>query len=250
MLLKISITVFILCISLILHSFAKEGVEADLLVVAYEHHLLQYLENGENKGPTVEILNALLKEAQLHADVSFMPWARAFTQAKNTPNTLILSIVRTPEREANFYWLIKVSQLTLEFIALASKPENYVKTIEQAKKKSIAVVFNSIAHKDLLENGFSEKHNLYTVSSDEQMMNLFIHGRVDLIYADPLSIQHYFTTYNIEGVEVQHNKFIFNKQRYSYIAINKNTDSVIVKQLQQAADKIEKTAEYSRFFTK
>jgi len=233
-----------------MYSFAKENVVADLLVVANEKRLLQYQENGKNKGPTIEILNTLLKEAQLRADIVFMPWARAFVYAKNNPNTLILSIVRTPEREIDFYWLIKVSQLTLEFISLASKPENHVKSIAQAKNKSIAIVLNSIAHKDLISQGFSEKHNLYTVPNDEKMMNLFINGRVDLIYADPLSIRHYLNTYNNERVEVRNNKIIFKNQRYSYIAINKSTDSAIIKQLQQAANQVEKTAEYSRLFTK
>ena len=248
--LKISITIFILLISLLIHSFAKEGAEANLLVVAYEHHLLQYPKNGENKGPTVEILNALLKEAQLQADVSFMPWARAFSQAKNTPNTLILSIVRTPEREAHFHWLIKVSQVTFEFIGLASKPENYVKNIEQAKKKSIAVVRNSITHNDLISHGFSEKHNLYTVSSDEKMMSLFIHGRVDLIYADPLSIYHYLSIYNNDEIEIQYSKIFLKNKRTSYIAINKDTDPATVKRLQQAADKVAETPEYLQLFTK
>lgn len=107
-----------------LFSFAQDSKSADLQVVAFSNPLLQYQENGENKGPTIEILNALLKETQLSASVSYMPWARAFSIAKNTPNTLILSMFRTLEREDSFHWIIKVSQAARVFISLKSKPDN------------------------------------------------------------------------------------------------------------------------------
>lgn len=244
--LKIRIPFFFLFISLSICSFAKEGIATDLLAVANDNHLLQYRENGENKGPTIEILNAVLKEAQLKTSVYFMPWARAFATAKNNPNTLILSMIRTPDREADFHWIIKVSQLARVFISLESKPENHVDNREQAKKKLIAVVLNSAAHNELKSYGFSEQDNLYIVSNGGQMVNLLVNGRVDLVYADPNDV---LNNLNISGkakVAIRYKKITAQNQRTSYIALNKNTDEKIVTQLQQAALRFEKTAEYLR----
>ena len=241
---------FFLFISISLYFFAKESIATDLLAVAYENHLLQYRENGKNKGPTVEILNVILKEAQLKTDISFMPWARAFSTAKNNPNTLILSMIRTPEREESFHWLIKVSQLARVFISLKSKPENYVDDIEQAKKKLTAVVLGSAGHHELVSKGFSEKNNLYIVSNGEQLVNLFVNGRVDLVYDDPNNVNTYLRLLGRENVDINYQQITSQNQRAGYIALNKDTDESIVNQLQQAANKFEKTAEYLRLLAK
>jgi len=79
-----------------LYSVAKDDIPVELQVVA-------------SINPLLGILNAILAEAQLEANVAFMPWARAFSIAESNPNTIILSMIRTPEREDNFYWIIKVS---------------------------------------------------------------------------------------------------------------------------------------------
>lgn len=243
---KITLPFFILSISLSLCSFAEEKIKADLLAVANNNHLLQYRENGEDKGPTIEILNAILKEAQLKANVSFMPWARAFSTVSNRQNTLVLSMIRTPEREDNFYWLIKTSQLARVFVSLKHKPQNYVENIEQAKEKLIAVVLGSAGYKELISHGFSEKKNLYIVSNDEKMVNLLVNGRVDLVYADPTNVKNNLNIIGKSEVVINYKKITPKNQRTSYIALNKDTDKKIVMKLQQAAQKFEKTSYYSR----
>lgn len=241
---KITI-LLLLCLQPVL-SFAQNKILADLQVVAFSNLLLQYQDNGENKGPTIEILNALLKETQLSADISYMPWARAVFLAKNTPNTLILSMFRTPEREDNFHWIIKVSQAARVFISLKSKPESYVETMQQAKKKLTAVILGSAAHKELLSAGFSEQENIYIVSDSNKMLNLLINGRVDLIYSDPNNVEIGLQAINQPNVAISYKKITLENQRMGYIALNKNSDEKIVKQLQKAAAKFTKTPEYYR----
>ncbi len=80
--------VFFLCVSTPLCAFAKKSVETNLLAVANDNRLLQYYENGESKGPSIEILQAILKEAQLDAKVVFMPCLRAYSTASINLNTL------------------------------------------------------------------------------------------------------------------------------------------------------------------
>ncbi|WP_159822360.1 substrate-binding periplasmic protein [Colwellia sp. 20A7] len=227
-----------------LYSIAKDDISVELKVVANAHPLLQYPEKDKNKGPTIDILNAILAEAQLTASVAFMPWARAFSIAKKNPNTLILSMIRTPEREDSFYWIIKVSRPARVFISLESKTENYVDTIEQAKEKLIAVILNSAEHKELVAAGFSDKKNLYIVSSREQMISLLANGRVDLIYTDPNNARAQLQAMNRPNIGIHYKKITMKNQRVSYIALNKGTDKAIAQRLQQAADKFVKTPEY------
>jgi len=249
MLFKLNTSLIIVFVSLSFGSFAKEPKVA-LRVVASEHHLLQYRENGENKGPTIEILNAILNTASLKANVSFMPWARAFSTAKNNPNTLILSMIRTPEREAYFHWLIKVSQLARVFVSLESRPENHIENIEQAKTKLIAVVLGSAEYNELISQGFSQGNNLYTVADDKHMVNLLANGRVDLVYADPNNVQDNLIAIGKANVAISYQTISPKNQRNSFIAINKATDKDIVKRLQQAASSFKKTAKYTKLLTK
>lgn len=248
MYLKVIIALLCLLASQPFYCVANDLALNSVMVVANTNPLLQYQENGESKGPSAEILNGVLKEAQLKADISFMPWARAFSIAKNKPNTLIMSMLRTIEREDYFYWLIKVSYTDRVFISLKNKPENYVDTTEQAKKKLIAVILDSAAHEELTSMGFSDKRNLYIVSSGEQMVKLLATGRVELIYTDPNDVASYLQKINMSHIEISHKIIASTNQRTGYIALNKNSDVKTVERLQQAAENFAKTAEYSNLF--
>lgn len=242
--------VFFLCLSASLCAFPRESIETNLLAVANDNRLLQYFENGVSKGPSIEILQAILKEAQLDAKVEFMPWVRAFATASNNPNTLILSMIKAPEREKNFHWLIKVSNLTRVFISLASKPENHVENMQQAKQKLIAIVKGSAGYKELSSHGFSEQKNLYLVPEEELVVTLLENGRVDLVYGDPDNVKNILSKRGRSDIAISYKEIAPENQRSSYIAINKNTDLEIVNRLQQAARKFEKTAEYAQLLIK
>ena len=233
-----------------LYSVAQDNIKAPLTVVANPNPLLQYHEEGEDKGPTVEILNSILKLAKLNANIYFMPWARAFSEAKNNTNTLILSMIRTPEREADFHWIIKVSQATRVFISLKSKPENYVDTIEQAKEKLVGVILNSSAHQELKAAGFSEDKNIYLISSVKQLAWLLANGKIDLAYTDPDNIEKNLQAINKADVEINHKGVSFKNQRISYIALNVNTDEKTVEKLRLAAKKFTETSKYTYLLTK
>jgi polar amino acid transport system substrate-binding protein len=242
--------VFFLCISASLCAFARESIEINLLAVANNNRLLQYYENGESKGPSIDILQAILKEAQLDAKIEFMPWVRAFATASNNPNTLILSMIKTPERQDDFHWLIKVSNLTRVFISLTSKPENYVDNMKHAKQKLIAIVKDSAGYNELTSHGFSEQKNLYVVPEGKLEVTLLENGRVDLVYGDPVNIKNVLNKREKSDVAISYKEIGPENQRSSYIAISKTTDIKIVNRLQHAARKFEKTAEYAELLIK
>lgn len=241
---KVIFLVPLLFFSLYANSYYGGEIETKILVVAAESNLLQYRENGKDKGSTIEILQALLEDSQLQASVEFMPWARAYSIANNQPNTLILSMIRTPEREQYFHWLIKVSNLVRVFISLTDKPENYVSNHQQAKGKIIAVIRNSAEHKELIKLGFSEDVNLYVVSSTVQMLTLFTNGRVDLLYSDPDIVKDYLNQYVKKDIAISYQEITLEHQRNSYIAANKDIKKNVLNRLHTAVLKFKKTPKY------
>ena len=223
--------------------YAKEPLK----VVAAEHKLLQYQQNGNLKGPSAEIFKLLIKYAKLEQGVEFYPWSRAYNIAENRPNTVIFSMVRTKEREDKFTWLIKVSGLVRAFISKKSIPQNYVNSIEQAKTKSVVAVRDSYSHNSLIKNGFSENKNLYLVASIEEAISLFEQNKVELIYTDPNVVKNYYLALKRKADNLIHYVLLPETRRDGYIAINKNSDSILIKKLQKAAAQIELLESYQHF---
>ncbi len=147
--------------------------------------MLQYIEHGQLKGPSAKIFKMLMHKIGIETKVEFYPWARAYNNVLTQPNTLILSITRTKERESSFIWLLKVNESKRAFISLKSNAGSIVNNIEQAKNKLIGVTRDSYSYTSLVENGFTEEKNLYDVSTVDEGINLLKKGKVDLIYTDP-----------------------------------------------------------------
>jgi polar amino acid transport system substrate-binding protein len=237
---NVKLLIILYCLS----CFAQAQTKFQIRVVATENKLMQYQENGINKGSTIDILNVLLKENNIETTVEYMPWARAYKIAETTPNTIILSMVRTPERENKFEWIGVVSQLSRVFISLKNRPENFVINKEQAKKKIVAVERNALSHIELLKQGFTVDKNLYIVSSIKQAFKLLIKGKVDLIYHDPVVIEDYIDKESQSNEKITYAPVIPQNQRMSYIAINKNSNVKLVKKLKLSMDKFSKTERY------
>ncbi|MBL4908436.1 MAG: transporter substrate-binding domain-containing protein [Alteromonadaceae bacterium] len=215
-----------------------------LRIVGTNLNLLQYKQNNQIRGTSVDIMNQVLKRSQLEAKIELMPWARAYYLAKNRPNMIILSMIRTPEREPYFYWLGIVSKVNKAYISLQRYPQNFAENDQQAKQKTVVVVRNSAAHKILLKKGFIEGKNLFLVASPKKAFNLFVTHKVDLMYTDPAMVKDYINEYQQGVLEISYSPIDINKQQTSYIAININSTPQLVSRLRQAMKKFAKTPEY------
>jgi ABC-type amino acid transport substrate-binding protein len=242
------VTVFslgLICINFLFIHDAR--AETELIAVAAEHKMLQYMENDEVKGPSGEIFKLLLQTSQLPAPLTFFPWSRAYQTALNRENTLILSMVRTKEREQKFHWLIKVSELVRGFMSLKKLPKNHIRYIKDAKKKVIAVLRDSYSYHSLVNLGFSKEVNIFEVASLEQGIALFLSGKVDLIYTDPNVLVNHFAQQNQNADELVSIHILPQTRRESYIAANINTDNRMLEKLKLAAYKLQADADYQYY---
>ncbi|MCJ8321197.1 MAG: transporter substrate-binding domain-containing protein [Colwellia sp.] len=242
------IKIFLIIIISLFCFFAKAGDVNNLRIVAAERQLLHYIENGKAKGPTAEITNALLKELSLTTKIDFMPWPRAFDLASKRANTLILSIIRTPERENDFHWIGIVSELSRVFISLEAKPENLITTDSDIENKVIGVTRNSNSYHELVSKGF--KDNLYIVTKPETAFKLLISGKVDLVYHDPNAIKKYIELHKNKTVKVIYSPVVSANRRASYLALSINSDELLVKSFKEAMNKYQKTKEYRHLLMK
>ena len=225
----------VLCLLMVVSyfSFAEKIAIDKLTIVAAEHKLLQYRNEDQLHGPSAEILKLLLEQEVNGDQVQFMPWSRAFSRVKTTPNTLILSMVRTQEREPHFHWITKVSELTRAFISLKQSPENEVKVFDEARSKITAVVRETYSHNSLVSKGFSEHENLYLVHSLDAGIRLLINGKVDLIYTEPSVLINYYANKGLIAEDYISYTILPETHREAFIAVHVDTDPDIVKQLKR-----------------
>lgn len=170
---------------LCLCAFAFFSNAKALRAVTTEHRLLQYQDDGIAKGPSAEIFRLLMAKAGINSEIEFMPWARAYQIAENTPNTIIFSIIRNEEREQKFHWILPVSQVLQTFIGKSRHTSKTQYSLGHIEKHLTVVVRNTLAHNVLLKQGFTEGENLYVVSTLKTALQLFFDNKVDFIFTEP-----------------------------------------------------------------
>jgi ABC-type amino acid transport substrate-binding protein len=151
--------------------------EIPSLSVVFEHNPPFQTIDADNQGhgPIIdfaELLIAVAKEnTDFKAEFNGKPWARIMEKDAYLPNVLILSMSKTPQREAHFVWLTRVytGQQYIWKVKGRADPND--------KPLQIAVERN--AHKMMsIKHHFGEENVLRTLNS-AQALHALLRGRVD-----------------------------------------------------------------------
>ncbi|WP_187170579.1 substrate-binding periplasmic protein [Salidesulfovibrio onnuriiensis] len=159
-----------------------------LLVVTEEMVPYNFRQDGQVVGLSTELVRRTLEKSGLEGRFQVMPWARAYYIARNDPNVLIYTIVRTEEREKLFKWIGPVAPAVDEkMYCLRSRPDVVVRTLDDARNYKVAVVRDGVGHRFLEEQGFSLGINLDLSPNEDQMFAKLFWGRVDIVISDDLN---------------------------------------------------------------
>lgn len=138
---------------------------------------------GERPGFLVELTEAVMAQAGWPVKVQFYPWARAMQMALAQPRTLILPLTRTPEREAQYQWLVRLHVQHFAFITRTGEPR--IETVEQARTRKLVVLRGSPNLAQLRRHGFAEER-VAQASSVDDMLRMLEMGMADAIYGGDL----------------------------------------------------------------
>lgn len=104
-----------LCVPLFASSEARAGQEEVaphvLEFVTEDLPPFNFNNNGQVDGFSAELVRELLHREKLNAEISLLPWPRAYKMAQSEANIGIFSIVRSPEREKLFQWVGPIGNL-------------------------------------------------------------------------------------------------------------------------------------------
>ena len=135
----------LIALSLLLSSGLAHGDDA-LTILKEDYPPLNYVENKELKGPSVDIVRAIqekLGRADKIADkISVYPWARAYRFLETRKNTALFSTARTSSRENQFKWVGPIAEKKIGMYAKRVNIEE-LELVLEIENTFIYIAFNS-----------------------------------------------------------------------------------------------------------
>ncbi|MFZ3185206.1 MAG: ABC transporter substrate-binding protein [Pseudomonas sp.] len=127
-------------------------------------------------GLSTEIVEELFKRAGVEYKIKLLPWKRAYEQTLNTPNTVLYSTTRTPEREELFKWVGPLVSNNWVFFAKSDSPLK-VTSLDDAKQYSVGGYYGDAVAEYLAAQGFSK---LQLAPNDRSNAKKLDAGRIQL----------------------------------------------------------------------
>lgn len=227
-------TLFRLVLTLIALNTAGSCHAQTMAIYCEDDRPLQfYDQNRQLTGLSVDVLQEIQKRVGNKDSIQVVPWSRGMDKLNKNPNTILMTMARTPEREALYQWIGPITSVEYALYGKASSEIN-INSIEEAKKiRLIGVYRDDIRDQTLTRLGFK---NLDRASSNISSFKKLMIGRVD-VYADSkISVE---SVAIASGYKVSDVKLIFPlfKSRL-YFGVSKATDPTIVAQWNHALDEM------------
>ncbi|MBU3023562.1 ABC transporter substrate-binding protein [Aestuariibacter sp. A3R04] len=225
-------------------SMRPDGTDAlntSLWVLGEQAGEFAYL-NAEGKmaGYFAELINAILLEADVTAEILAVPWKRIVQEALQKPNILAFSVARTAEREALYHW---ITPLTSSRYLLFGKPGVHYSGLSNIPKTMIVAVV-----KRDFRGSEARQYGLSTIEYDtwEAAFQAHAEGVVDLVFASHIIAQHVCgKDYALCGdiaVRAEH------ESKMTWLVMSKpGTPDVLVERMKTAAQRVKTADRYKKW---
>lgn len=164
-----------------------EATERRLQILTEEWPPYNYTEDGVLKGFSVEIVQGILQRLNEVATLAVFPSMRTKLILESTPRTMMITMLRTPEREHQYKWIGPLGDGAIYFYQ-RSDSRLSVASLDDAKRvRLIACRSGGLVLNTLREKGFS---NLDSASTDgASIYKKLLLGRCDLAISEsPLGV--------------------------------------------------------------
>jgi len=221
--------------------FTFSAFAADVRMLTDIHPPLQLIQGDELVGFGVDLVKAVAEQTGDKVHIDQLPWLRALRVASAEPDTGVFTILRTPEREAEYQWVGPLIEVETALYA-GSRVKEPVQNLKQASvAEKIALPRKWLAYDYLKKQGFA---NLYGVDTPEQMMRLLRMGRTDLVVADTISFSSLAHEAGMDRSDLRYQMPLMKQG--AYIAFSLQTDAHLISRWQRALDKMKRDGQLNR----
>ena len=233
----------LLCLAM-LALFSPPSVQASspLSYLTEEYYPFNYTENGELKGISTDILHLVWAELGEPAQpIQVLPWARAYDRACNNRNTVLFSMARIPEREKLFRWVGPIAGT--RFVLIAKKSAGItLRSLDEAAGYRIGTLRDDVT--DLLLQKYCKRNKIEAVADMQHNIRKLLSGRLDMVAYEETSwrqiaLKNSLSPDDYETVLVLHETLV-------YFAFHKDTPPLLLKDFQDALDRVKTTPAYQK----
>ena len=221
--------------------------ENGLILLTEDYPPITYRdENGKISGLAAEVLEEIMnRQGMSYRGLQLLKWDEAYDRAVRTPNTVLFSTERTPEREKLFDWVGPIGSNKTYFYA----PKNSklkIDNLDQAKKVGqIATCSSWFTEQYLKDQGFT---NLQSFADPRENIKKLAKEEVDLsVFTDmtfPRLAQQ--AGYSPEDLKPLYQLM----ETQFYIAVSKGTDPNLAVRWQAAFEQIKADGTLARIYQK
>lgn len=201
---------------------------ANLRLVTEAYPPMNYLENGEIKGASMDQVRLIMKNADIPYSVELMPWARALALAEIETDLCVFTAVHNVDRDQKFKWVEPL--LKSRTILIRKRGANVTATtLEQAKAYTIGTQRGDFTHDLLKRNNFPR---IDLATDLDLSLKKLLSGRIDLM---PIS-EKYYEKLKRDGAPID-SVMTLSESTYA-IACNPGVPDRTIASMQQALDKL------------
>jgi len=237
--------------------FASDQPAVKVRLLAEQFPPLQYADpSGVAHGVSVKLLTSALAEisASIGIDVApleFVPLRRALQTATIQPNVIVLSVARTPEREALFHWLGPVSPYELWIYAPKSRHIGPVKDFRQLMNKGyrFGVQTSGNFHEWLVRQGVGrdgENSSIDTVPHNAQNFPKMQLGRIDLFAHPEISMAYRAAEHGMQTADFEKVMLVEELSTPLWAVLGQGSDPRLVAGLSQQLKKMRQSGQADR----
>jgi len=220
------------------------SVAQDITLITPDYRPLNYLHNGELKGPSIEIVKLLQKKLNLKEKIILLPWKRGYRTTENTINTALFSTTRTIEREDLFKWVGPLAQKQYNIYALKSS-NIIIDNFSQIKNYTVGVERSTINEHMLRSRGISK---FSKVNYPMQNLSMLLKKRIDLW---SISSSTFHETLIEAHIDPNMLEVVYSLRKAKlYIAFNKDTADNTINEWQKAYDDLYDSGKVKEIFKK
>lgn len=215
---------------------------ASLVAYTEESPPYHYMDKGKVVGVTADLLRAACERARLSCRIELLPWARASALARLTPNSILFSLVRTPEREASYIWL---SAIATEALWVYGRPDSPpVHSIADLNQVRVGAI-NGSASSAILRAAGVAPAAIDLANSSEGNLRKFASHRVDYIVTTDSRLQRQKA---LQPLPFKVSKALQVGDAVTYFAMHPQSSAEIVKPLRSALEELRQSKAFKDRF--
>ena len=200
---------------------------------------------GTPRGFSVELLRLMATEVGLPLDIEVRPWQRAVQAIPQTPNSLLFSLTRTPEREPQYQWIGPISPRRILVYRLASRNDIQLHSLQQLRGLKLGIVRDSAAAKQLLAEGLRPEEDIEWARDDATNIRKLLAGRMEL-----LVMLDWAAAWHLRQMQLPYTTLTpvipQDVGKAYWYGMPADTDPALVRRLQAALDKLKRDGRYEQ----